>query len=193
MTAEHKRTSAPDADVRFTREQWLARSLEVLAREGNAKLRVDSISKSIGVTKGSFYWHFQNRQDFVVSLVHYWDSAFTDPAIAHVQNHSGDAQSRLWALAEFVSREKLARYEVCIRAWAAQDSSVAEVVANVDEKRLSFVRSLFSEMGCKEQELEMRTRAFIGYLSYEPAVFAVSSEKDRAEMLKHFCEMVTQK
>ncbi len=185
------RNTATNGVPRLTREQWLAQALEILSREGNAKLRVDSICKALGVTKGSFYWHFKNREDFVVSLVDHWKAAFTNSVVEHVQGYGGDARSRLNALAEFVSVNNLAGYDVCIRAWAAQDPNVAEMVAEVDEARLSFVRSLFAEMGFEDQDLEMRTRALIGYLSFEPAVFSRSTAEDSAAMLKLFRALIT--
>lgn len=186
----HNGNTVVASDTRLSREQWLSQALEILAREGNAKLRVDTICKALGVTKGSFYWHFKNREDFVVSLVDYWKTAFTDVVIEHVRNLGEDPKSRLFAVAEAVSRNKLARYDVCIRAWAAQDPVVAEKVLEVDETRLSFSRSLFGGMGFKGHDLEMRTRAFVGYLSFEPAVFSKSSDEDAAEMVKLFRALI---
>lgn len=70
---KHRRTR----EGRLTREEWLAKALEVLARKGVAGMRIDALSKALGVTKGSFYWHFKNRDDFTKNLLDYWMSAFT--------------------------------------------------------------------------------------------------------------------
>ncbi len=56
---KHRRTR----EGRLTREEWLAKALEVLARKGVAGMRIDALSKALGVTKGSFYWHFKNRDE----------------------------------------------------------------------------------------------------------------------------------
>jgi AcrR family transcriptional regulator len=60
---------------------WLAEALQVLTKSGNAKLPVDNIARALGVTKGSFYWHFKNRKDFVAGIIDYWDKQFTRPVI----------------------------------------------------------------------------------------------------------------
>jgi AcrR family transcriptional regulator len=56
---------------RLSREEWLSRALQVLSREGKAKLKIESLTKNLGVTKGSFYWHFKGRAEFVRSLADY--------------------------------------------------------------------------------------------------------------------------
>ena len=50
--------------ARLSREGWLARALEVLGKKGAGQLAVESLARQLGVTKGSFYWHFRDRDDF---------------------------------------------------------------------------------------------------------------------------------
>jgi AcrR family transcriptional regulator len=177
---------------RLSRDQWLAQALDILALEGQAKLRIETICKALGVTKGSFYWHFKDRDDFVRSVVEFWSEHFTDPVVQQVAQLGGSAQDRLKALLRNVSEGDFARYDVSIRAWAAQDPDlVAGIVKKVDKGRLAFAGSLFKEMGFEPREAEMRGRACVAYLSYEAAVLAKSSEKDRQGMLEHFFNMIT--
>ena len=58
--------------TRLTREEWLSRAFELLAREGPSKLHVETLVKRLGVTRGSFYWHFDSRRLFIRALVDYW-------------------------------------------------------------------------------------------------------------------------
>jgi len=77
--------SAKKAETpKYSCKEWLSLALDVLAREGNAKLRVEAIAAALGVTTGSFYWHFKNRSDFLESLVRHWGMVTTDPVIEHV-------------------------------------------------------------------------------------------------------------
>jgi AcrR family transcriptional regulator len=127
--------------TRLTRDEWLARALDILALEGGAKLRVDAICDALGVTKGSFYWHFKDRDDFVRSVVQFWSTRFTDPVLARIAEMGGAANARLKSLMRFVSEGGFARYDVCVRAWAMQDPDlVAAIVKDVDERRLAFCR-----------------------------------------------------
>ena len=68
-------------EEKLTREQWLSNALEVVARKGGAKLRIRDLVERLGVSTGSFYWHFQSRDDFVESLVDYWARAFTSRVV----------------------------------------------------------------------------------------------------------------
>jgi AcrR family transcriptional regulator len=178
---------------RLGRDEWLARALDILALEGQAKLRIETICKALGVTKGSFYWHFKDRDDFVRSVVQFWSDHFTDPVMERVTRMGGSARERIKALMHAVSEGRFARYDVSIRAWAAQDPElVAAIVKAVDKRRLAFVGSLFDEMGFEGPEAEMRARALVAYLSYEESVLAKSAKKDRSAMLDRFFDLVMQ-
>ena len=178
---------------RLSRDQWLGQALDILAAEGQAKLRIDTICKALGVTKGSFYWHFKDRDDFVRSVVKFWSEHFTDPVVQQISQLGGSAQDRLKALLRKVSEGDFARYDVSIRAWAAQDPElVAGVVKTVDKGRLAFCGSLFKEMGFDAREAEMRARACVAYLSYEASVLVKSSKKDRPKMLDQFFNVIAQ-
>jgi AcrR family transcriptional regulator len=56
---------------RLSQGAWLEKALEILANEGEKKLSIVHLAKLMGVTKGSFYWHFKNRKDFTETLIHY--------------------------------------------------------------------------------------------------------------------------
>ena len=169
---------------RLNREEWLSRSLEVLSREGKAKLRIDPLTKSLGITKGSFYWHFMNRADFVKSLAEYWAKYSTDQVIQVVNQLRGDASDRMFGLMDYLVRNDFGSYDVAMRAWAAQEPEVARIVKKVDEERFPFVCSVFAELGFKGQELEMRTRTFVVFHSLELGSIGRGTKKERLKLLK---------
>jgi AcrR family transcriptional regulator len=179
-----KESQSKQSAHRHSREEWLERALEILSREGNARLRIDRLAESMGVTKGSFYWHFKNRRDFIIRLVNYWADSSTAPVIEAVNRVGGTPQKRLYALMEFLWRKDFAKYDVCMRAWAAQESEVATIVRRVDKQRMEYVGSLFKEMGFTGQELEMRTRTFVGFHSLEHGILTRGSKKERRKLLK---------
>ena len=150
--------------ARLSREEWLARALEVLGRKGAGKLTVESLARQLGVTKGSFYWHFRDRADFFRQLIEYWDEQFTQTVITEISGLGGAAEERLLELMRLVLSKRLDRFEMPVRAWAQQNPALAPLVRKVDRHRISFVRSLFLEMGFDEDEAEMRTRVFLTYM-----------------------------
>ena len=169
---------------KLSRKDWLSRSLEVLSREGNAKLRIDTLTKSLGITKGSFYWHFKDRADFVKSLAEYWAKNSTNQVIDELNQVQGDASNRLFELMKYLFHKDFGKYDIAMRAWAAQEPVVARIVKKVDKQRFAFVRSLFAELGFKGQELEMRTRTFVVFHSLELGSFVRGTKKERLKLLK---------
>ncbi len=169
---------------RLNREEWLSRALEILSGEEKAKLRIDLLTKSLGVTKGSFYWHFRDRADFVKSLAEYWAKDSTDQVIEEVNQSQDTASDRLLKLMDFLCRKDFGKYDVSMRAWAAQEPEVARIVKKVDKQRYAFVRSIFVELGFKGQELEMRTRTFVVFHSLESGSFVRGTKKERLKLLK---------
>ena len=65
-------THSGTVPARLSKEEWLARALEVLGKKGAGELTIESLARHLGVTKGSFYWHFRDRADFFRQLIEYW-------------------------------------------------------------------------------------------------------------------------
>ena len=150
--------------ARLSKEEWLARALEVLGRKGAGELTIESLARQLGVTKGSFYWHFRDRADFFRQLIEYWDEYFTQTVITEISDQDGPPEERLLELMLLVHSKRLDRFEMPVRAWAQQNPALAPLVRRVDRHRTLFVRSLFLEMGFDEDEAEMRTRIFLTYM-----------------------------
>ena len=66
---------------RLSRDAWLQHALEVLRAEGISGVRVERLARDLKVTKGSFYWHFEDRSDLLENILEYWDGRYTDVAL----------------------------------------------------------------------------------------------------------------
>jgi AcrR family transcriptional regulator len=166
--------------------------LEVLSRRGGARLRVRDLSAELGVTTGSFYRHFNGRDEFVRNLIGYWQQRFTAEIIERVRRSGDDAKTRLIALTTGIIEEDLGRYDVAIRTWATQEPDVASLVRRVDLQRLDILRELFANLGFRGHDLEMRVRTFVTYHSLEHFLQVRQSKPTRlAEALRRV-ELLTQ-
>ena len=169
---------------RLSKEVWLGEALEVLSREGEGKLRIDGICRSLKVTKGSFYWHFEGRNDFIQSLLDFWRERFNVSVPETTEEHGGSAMDRLRFLFEFVTSNQLGRYDVAIDAWAAHEPGVAQQVREVYQMRFDYVGSLFRELGFRGIDLETRTTALLAFLKSESSVSGRKVEKRTARRLE---------
>ena len=151
---------------RLTREAWLAQALDILA-DNPEHLRIDEMAERLHVSKGSFYWHFENRSDFVHSLAEYWRDTNTQTVADAVEQNAGSAEERLYELMRLIVEERAAQYDLAVRAWARHEPEIVSVIQEVDEIRLKTLRDIFGEMGFKEPELGVRARLFVVMHSFE--------------------------
>ena len=138
-----------------TRLQWLQAAGEMLAENGVEALSVEALARRLGVTKGGFYGHFDDRRELLDAVVAYWEEVGTEAIIAAVEAGGGDVTARsnaLWALA---TKDSMGP-ELAIRDWARRDEAARTVVERVDDRRLGYLRALYSELGFRGADCEAR-------------------------------------
>ena len=165
---ERRRTR--ERQPRFDRQAWLEQAMEVLAREGQAKLRIEALSRQLGVSRGSFYHHFKDREDFVSAIVDHWAETITPRTNPEVTNKDRPPEDRLILMMQLIEQNRLDRFDIAFRSWAAQEPAVAEKVREVDRRRYEFVRSLFAEMGFEGGDLEDRVQIFLTFHSAQRTI-----------------------
>ena len=168
---------------RLSREAWLAEALEVLAQDPE-HLRIDELADRLGVSKGSFYWHFENRSDFVIAMAEFWRDVNTTAVADTVSDQSGSPEERLYFLMETLLKDRWARYDLAIRAWARHEPDIVPVVREVDRIRMRTVRGIFDDMGLEESEARMRTRVFVTCHSFNEALSLPLSKKEALNQLE---------
>jgi AcrR family transcriptional regulator len=181
------------SNSRLNRDSWLALALEILAREGRAKIQIEYLAEKLGVTRGSFYSHFPDRRDFNKSIAVYWAETLTSTALASLRLSKGSAQERLLVLIQKIKDDDLPQYDVVMRAWALDEPLVAEQVERVDRERYEYIKSLFAEMGFTGVDLKMRTIIFQAYHSLSPALFGSFFEENRFNHEEFRHQFFTQK
>jgi AcrR family transcriptional regulator len=142
---------------RLGQQDWLNLGLKVLAENGVEAVRVEPLAKLLNVTKGSFYWHFKNREELLEAILQEWVSRETESIIEQVEAAGGGASAKLLYLFELAIQDD-GQVENAIRAWAANDSRVAAILAQVDQRRLDYTKNLFLKVGFAPFEATVRAR-----------------------------------
>ena len=169
--------------------QWLQAGLEALRKGGVGAVRVERLATEVGVTKGSFYWHFRDRGALLDALLEFWSREMTDAEFERIRTLRGGLAARLLALAEDVLEKGMGRYDPAIRGWARTDRKVAAAVAQVDRRRVRALAGFFEEGGFSAAEARTRARLFYTFLLGEPQVRAPAREGDElAKMVKILSE-----
>ncbi|MEU2788021.1 TetR/AcrR family transcriptional regulator [Streptomyces sp. NPDC007100] len=147
----------------MTAEDWADAALAALGEGGLAAVAVEPIATRLGTTKGSFYWHFANRDALVEAALERWEQACTEAVITAVEAET-DPERRLRGLFAYATAAAADDpLEVSLLATAA-DSRVAAVLRRVTERRVGYLAGLFAELGFPEAEA--RRRGLLAYTAY---------------------------
>jgi AcrR family transcriptional regulator len=158
------------------KSQWTQAGLEALRKGGVAGVRVERLAEDIGLTKGSFYWHFRGRGELLEALLEFWAREMTEAEFERISEVKGGLVPRLLTLAEDVLDKGMGRYDPAVRAWARADRKVAAAVAQVDRRRVRALTGFFEEGGFAPAEARTRARLFYTFLLGEPQVRAPARE-----------------
>ena len=167
---------------RLSRDSWLEVALELLQDDGINAVTVDALAIQLGITRGSFYHHFKDRNDLSKEMLDYWKQKWTVELREDVASLGLDGLHSLTALGNLIHHRKAADYDTAVRAWATHDEQAREIVGEADKIRLDFIRSQFEKIGFKGLDLENRSRLFLYYAMTEP-VFFDSPDKKTAQKL----------
>jgi AcrR family transcriptional regulator len=179
------------AESKLGRQDWVKMGLAVLAESGVEAVRVEPLAKRMRVTKGSFYWHFKDRNDLLEALLAEWVEIDTHSIIEQVNQIDADPKTKLLRLFELAIADDgltpgLAdgTLEKAIRAWATSDVKVAAVLEQVDQQRLDYTKNLFLEMGFSEAEALARARLAYYSLVGEFTIGVRANQADRLAMIR---------
>ena len=141
---------------RLQLDDWIDYGLTSLSREGFMSLRASSLAKALGVSRGSFYWHFTNIADFELQLMNAWKQRTTESVITELENDLSP-ESRLTKLVGLALSNEFS-LDKAMRSWSMDDNRVNKIVAEVDNQRITYIESLLEALRTDKQEISLRAR-----------------------------------
>jgi AcrR family transcriptional regulator len=167
------------SDDRLTARDWVKAGLEALAKTDFTALKAGPLSKGLGVSRGSFYWHFSDVGAFHAAVLQRWREVAYDNVIQEIH---GTAGRRLEALLDRAFRAET-RLERAMRSWATADPRARAMVEAVDARRLVHIEKLLMEAGVAPAIAP--TRARLVYWTYLGFILASArlDEADRRRLL----------
>jgi AcrR family transcriptional regulator len=166
----------------LTPERWTEAATEVLVDHGIDSVRVDVLARTLKVTRGSFYWHFRDREDLLRAVLQAWRAHATEQLTRRLESAHADPREQIRDLISLPFRGRAAvraaRIELAIRAWARRDDMARAFVDEADAARIGYIAQVFSSLGFAV--VEARSRAFLLY-SYELAESLLSAQGSAAQ------------
>ncbi len=174
--------AASGTDDRMSRDDWIHAATEALREGGVAAVRVEPLAERLGVTKGSFYWHFTDRAGLLDAMLAFWEGE-----TRWLVREAGTAQSpaaRLHRYFELVAATRHYPPDSEILAWARHDPAVARRVEATERRRLAFLRGQFHAAGISAAEASRRAK--LAYLATQGWVERISRGAETYQSLPRF-------
>ena len=168
----------------LTPERWIEAATEVLVDHGIDNVRVDVLATQLSVTRGSFYWHFRDREDLLSRVLQSWRDRSTEQLTARLQGANRDPRVQLRDVLSLPFRgraaARAARIELALRAWARHDAMARQAVDEADASRMDYIGSLLEAMGFARPEARQRGFLLYSYLLAESQLAGAGSAAERA-------------
>ena len=149
--------------VRLTRTDWANAALKAIAREGLKAIAIEPLAKRLGVTKGSFYWHFKTKNELIQSAVELWET-LGDQAISEHLETIEDPRDRLRAL--FMAAFEPKNAHALLHHLASSQSSpmIKPVLRRVTARRIQSLTEMYTACGLSPEQA--KHRALLAYATY---------------------------
>lgn len=134
-----------------SRQDWIEAAIAALEVCGVEALRIDDLAENLGVTKGSFYYHFDTRDELLIGILEYWRLSMTREVESFILSSVGTPSGQIKRLIRIAlaprSNVPGGPLELRLREWAHRNSKVAEIVKEVDGCRIAFLAQLYEKIG----------------------------------------------
>ncbi len=180
--------------TKVTASQWLSEAQNALISDGISGVKVDRLSKTLKVTRGGFYHHFNNRTDLLNRLLVNWETknkflpTTTEPLLKH------DIPRYLNLMVDLhISEQHFSpAFDIAIREWGRIDEKVQRIIDRVDCSRISALTEIFTILGYRKLEAEVRARVLylhqIGY--YALRLHERESKLERTQIAGIYMEIL---
>ena len=153
--------------ARLSAEDWAQAALDQIAEQGVASVAVEPLARRLGVTKGSFYWHFPSRDALLQAALERWEKVEQETVFGSLEKVP-DPRERLRALFQVVAHEATSHIIYSELLKALDHPAVAPVIGRVSQRRFDYLTASFRQAGLSRTEAQHRARlayaAYVGFL-----------------------------
>src|SRR5215469_16642338 len=168
VTMAHTGTGAKRLDEpTLTAADWAEAALHFIAEAGLGALTVAALAARLGVTKGSFYWHFKGRSELLSAALGRWEQRATAEAITGLSAVT-DARQRLQLMLHAATQAPKSRSLYAALAEAAEDPIVRRVLNRVASARIEYLETCYRELGLSQPQA--KAEAVFAYAAYRGLV-----------------------
>lgn len=166
---------------RLSADDWAQAALDLIAETGVQAVAVEPLARRLGVTKGSFYWHFPSRDALLQAALERWESVEQEALFGALEKVP-DARERLRALFNMVAREYKSHVIYSALLKAQDHATVHPVIERVSKRRLDYLTASFRQAGLGREDAQHRARltyaAYVGFLQLNLQLHQARMQQD---------------
>jgi AcrR family transcriptional regulator len=164
------RAASTPATRRLARTDWIAAAIRVMGDSSVEHVRVEKLAVDLGASKGSFYWHFKDRNDLLAAVLEHWRSRSTLDVQGRLSREEPDTPARILRLMQLPFHSQAAAQaadlELAIMGWARRSDAAREAVGAVDAARTAYLAQQFVHLGVEQAEADWRAHQAYALLRY---------------------------
>jgi AcrR family transcriptional regulator len=181
---------APARAARLSADDWAQAALDLVAEQGVAAVAVEPLARRLGVTKGSFYWHFPSRDALLQAALERWE-AIEQVSVFGSLEAVPDPRERLRALFLLVAHEVQPHIIYSELLKALDHPAVQPVINRVSQRRLDYLVASFRQAGLVRTEAQHRARlAYSAYLGFLQLALQLQQPRLQYEEFEAYVEHV---
>lgn len=143
----------------LSRVSWIAEALQVLTEDGVDAVQITTLARRLDVTRGRFYWHFDNREELLAALLTEWRARNTGVMLSALDNAESLNHGILRLFEVWVDHNLFnPRLDQAVRDWGRRDKAVLDAVSQEDDNRVDAIARFFARHGYKHPESFIRAR-----------------------------------
>jgi AcrR family transcriptional regulator len=171
--------------ARLGRDDWVAAALDAFERHGSAGVAVVPLAKALGVTRGSFYWHFDTRDELLAAALERWEREHSD-AVLTAMDAVADPRERLRLLADRALSKPPTIFAQLLRG--AEEPIVGAVLERSAQARTAAIAKAYRDCGLTAASA--RHRATVVYALYIGLAHLQPSARDRAGLTRELVALL---
>lgn len=149
------------SSTRLSYDDWVDGALSLLAREGVGSIRIPRLCQELGVTKGSFYWHFDDIDQLTAAMADRW-SAIQSEAVRELSAFAAiPLEERIEKMAAMLVDHRHWMVETTVREWSRSNPKVAAAVRTLDQRVFETLRNTMLDLGFDENQAALRAGAMV--------------------------------
>jgi AcrR family transcriptional regulator len=176
--------------VRLSAADWELATLDLIAEQGVAAVAVEPLARRLGVTKGSFYWHFATRDALLQAALARWEQADVEGMLRQI-DRVADPRERLVQLFRRTSGELKTHVIYSALLKALDHPAVQPVMQRLSQRRLNYLSVAYRALGMPRREAMHRARlAYTAYVGFLQLALQLQLPRMRAEEFESYVDHV---